>query len=450
MSGDESDFDDAVLANELSGASSAASVLLAKKTEEEDRLTAAEILEGLRALDVGGDGVRWAIARVGDPDPNKNGHLVTWATSQLDADTIRDQFGGGKYYVKGRRNNGDYAGHKTITIAGDAPRRDVPNAQLSSISGGGSNQVVSEFITAQERRDRERQEREDKRAADRERLILAALPAAATVFAAMFSRPQVDVAGLAAALRPAPAPDPMVAIAALKQLLPSAPAGPSPMEQSLQLVELMLDRAGGSDKTTLLDVVKEGVKIMGPTLSGMAEQAIQQAQQARANAQAQQTAPPGMSVEVHPTALPSSGNAPPQVVEESMLDLIPHVAWLQARLGELVAAAARGRDPQLYAAMFLEKLTETTLPAARVLELLSRSDWLTQLARFDARIAEQPVTWWNDLHRDLVGMIQEAIVPPSTTPAAVNRPQPARRVVKESPEMDRPQGLPSLTGDPQT
>jgi hypothetical protein len=80
--------------------------------------------------------------------------------------------------------------------------------------------------------------------------------------------------------------------------------------------------------------------------------------------------------------------------------------------------------------MFLEELP-ASLPAQRVFELLSRPDWLDQLARFEPAIVDATVPWWQRLQTLILSMIQEAQTPaPKPAPAPVTRPQ----------------GLPSLTG----
>lgn len=429
---DENDFRDSVFADAV--VKTPSGYVQDQRAQHEDRLEAAEILEGLRALDSGGDGVRWSIARQGDPDPSRNGHLVTWATSQLDVDLVRDTFGGGKYYVKGRRSTGDYAGHKVIVIAGDAPRREGAGVVTQGIQGSGTPAgSFSEFLGTQERRDRERQERDDRRAERREQLILASLPAVATVFAAMFNRPQFDMAGLAAALKPAPAPDPLLAIAALKQLMPDVPRGPDPMQSAFKLVELLSDKTGGSDRTGWLDVVKEGVKVMGPTVGGAIEATIVQA---RANAHALQHGtgqPDGETGKSAVTALPAPQAAPVSTGDSSMLDIIPHVPWLREQLAGCVTAASKNRDPTLYAALFLEELPEGLRPE-RVLQLMTTPDWEQQLCRFDARIAQQ-IPWWTAMRDQLVTYIQESLEPD----------RPARK--RASGEIERPTVLPSITGD---
>ncbi len=114
-----------------------------------------------------------------------------------------------------------------------------------------------------------------------------------------------------------------------------------------------------------------------------------------------------------------------------MLDLLPHLPWLKAQLAKLANAAARNRDPELYAAMFLEELPAGLTPQ-RVLELLSRSDWLSQLARFEPAIVDATVPWWTRLQTIILAMIRESQAPPPKT-----GPMP----------IARPQGVPSLTGE---
>lgn len=447
----ESDFRDQIDTEEFINAPTSAYVDQQLDLEADDRETI-DILQGLRALQTA-DPVRWTIERV-DGD-GEAGLLAKWPTLKLKWENIRDEFGPGTYAVEGRTNRGKYVRRTTITIAGDAPRK-VKDPMQAMGGMGGFN--LAEFLSQQEardrlkreedeRRERERQEREDKRAEKREQLILAGLPAMATVLAAMFNRPQIDLGGLAAAMRPVPGPDPLAMIAALKQLAPEpAPVGKDPMATAITLFELLADKAGNNGaRADWLDVVKEGVKVLGPSVGGAIEATITQA---RENVQAHQVAQQqngatqvagNGSGSVEHAALPAPQPAPnPHIQraasEAGMLDLLPHLPWLKAQLAKLANAAARNRDPELYAAMFLEELPAGLTPQ-RVLEMLSRPDWLNQLARFEPAIVDATVPWWTRLQSLIVGMIRESQSP---LPGAV--PKSAQPVA-------RPQGVPSLTGD---
>lgn len=410
--------------------------------EAEDR-EAIDILQGLRAIQTS-DPVRWTIERV--DGEGEAGLLAKWPTLKLKWENIRDEFGPGTYAIEGRTIRGKYIRRTTLTIASDSPRKAKPT-DMQSFN-------VTEFLAQQEardrlkreedeRRDRERQEREDKRAEKREQLILAGLPAFATVLAAMFGRPQLDVGALAAAMRPAPGPDPLAMIAALKQLAPEpAPAGKDPMATAITLFELLADKAGNNGaRADWLDVVKEGVKVLGPSVGGAIEQTIVQA---RENAAAQQNGQAGSTVQTSgaPAALAAPQNPPAHLhqaaSEAGMLDLLPHLSWLKTQLSKLSGAAHRNRDPELYAAMFLEELPQGLTPQ-RVLELLSRSDWLAQLARFEPSINDTIAPWWNQLRECLFAMIHEAA-------AAATAPKKSAPELRAG-EVERPQAMPSLTGE---
>jgi hypothetical protein len=421
--------------------------------EEMDR-TAIDALQALREIQ-STEPVRWSIERLeGEGSP---GLLTKWPSSLLKWERVRDEFGSGTYRVEGRTLTGKYVGRRTITIASDAPRK-VKDSMTAASSFN-----LSEFMAAQESRDRQRrledqerrraeeerersrEERDEKRRQERNTLILGALPSVATVLAAAFGN-RADPLAIAAALRPPAPPDPIAAIAALKSLMPEASKGPTPIEQSLQLVELLLDKAGDSGKTQILDVVKEGVKILGPTIGGAIEQTIVQARLSTQSS-SQQFAPvqpvaPGQSADSaaedrrnsHPsTALPGPQSPPSFNGDPAMLDLLPHLPWLREQLSRCANAAARQRDPQLYAAMFLEELPEG-LTVERVAQLLNAPDWFAQLSRFDARIGAQG-PWWAALRREVLVYIQEVLTP-KTHPA------------QSSGEIQRPTAPPSLMGDP--
>jgi hypothetical protein len=412
--------------------------------EEQDR-AAIDALQGLREIQTT-EPVRWAIERIdGEGSP---GLLAKWPTVLLKWERIRDEFGPGTYRVEGRLNSGKYVQRRTITIADDAPRK-VKDYSMHASAAPAFN--VTEFMAQQEARDaqrreaderhrREREEREDKRRAEFQQLLLTALPAAATVFAAMFQGNRgPDLGTLLTALKPAPPPDPIATLVALRQLSES-PKGPAPMEQALHLFEVLSDKAGSSGRTDWLDVVKEGVKILGPSVGGAIEQTLTQARtNVQANGAAHGTSPDGAEGAT-PAALPApAGGISPEphpVIsgDGNMLELLPHIPFLRTQLAKMANAAARGRDTDVYAAMFLEELPDG-LPPVKVLELLSRSDWLQQLSRFDARIPQQ-APWWTQLREDLAGYIQEA-----------TQPQPVPKRTGQPADIERPVTLPSLNGE---
>ncbi len=415
--------------------------LLDREHEQET----ADVLRTMSELDTG-DGIYWRISRIGHEDPAMNGHQATWPDARVTLDNIKDAFGGGIYRCKGFRSTGGYAGHKTVRIAGDAVRKPKVNVDATATHSNGFDVqgFLAQMEARDERRRREEREYQQQRDAQREKYILALGPAALTAVASIFGNKGTDVAALAAALRPPPPPDPLQMIAALKQLAPEpAPAGKDPMTTAITLFELLADKAGNNGaRADWLDVVKEGVKVLGPSIGGAIETTITQAREnVQAQQAAQQNGQAGSTVQTSqvPVALaaPQNPSALQHAAQEAgMLDLLPHLPWLKAQLSKLATAAGRARDPELYAAMFLEELPPGLTPN-RVLELLSRSDWLNQLARFEPAIVDATVPWWGQLRTSLLGMIQEAAPPPVSKPTPKTVPT----------QVARPQGVPSLTGE---
>jgi hypothetical protein len=418
--------------------------LAAEALDREHEQETADVLRTMSELDTG-DGIYWRISRIGHEDPSMNGHMGTWPDARVTLDNIKDNFGGGIYRCKGFRSAGGYAGHKTVRIAGDAVRKAKANVEQSATNNAGFD--VQGFLAQMEARDerRRRDERElqERRDAQREKYILTLGPALLTAMGGLFNRPQLDVGALAAAMRPLPGPDPLQMIAALKSLAPEpVPAGKDPMQTAITLFELLADKAGAnSGRSEWLDVVKEGVKVLGPSVGGAIEQTIVQARENATAAQQNGAAHGSPQNAQVPAALPApSANAHIQQAasEAGMLDLLPHLSWLKTQLAKLAGAAHRNRDPELYAAMFLEELPNGLTPQ-RVLELLSRSDWLAQLARFEPSIDDTIAPWWNQLRECLFAMIHEAA-------AAATAPKKSALELRAG-EVERPQAMPSLTGE---
>lgn len=412
--------------------------------EEEDRV-AIDILQGLREVKTT-EPVYWTIERL--EGEGQIGLLVKWPTVLLKWERIRDEFGPGTYRVEGRTNRGSYVRRATLTIASDAPRKPKDPMQAHAQSFNITEYIAQQEardrqrklddearIEREEKREREREEREEKRRNDRQTLIIAALPAAAQVFSAMFGN-RMDPLTLAAALRPPPPPDPLAMIAALKQLAPEQREQPGTLETALKIVDVVAEKGGlsGNGQTGFMDILKELVHVAGPTVGPLIQTAVERAQ---ANAQAQQGQVSVREVAgsggVNRSALPSAPPAP-STGDPAMLELLPHVGWLKEQLSRCVGAAAKQRDAQLYAAMFLEELPDGLTPE-KVFELLSAPDWYAKLCAFDGRVAQQG-PWWASMRQAILDYIRDA------DPAL------ARRAVSTvTGEVQRPTSLPSLTGE---
>jgi hypothetical protein len=470
-----------------------------------------DVLEAMRAMDAG-DQVKWRISRSGHENDELNGYLETWPNHQMTIERLRDRFGGGTYYCKGFRK-GKYVSHETLQVSGEAKRK--PSGiegmnQSVPVAPAGPGFDLQAFMAAQERRDErrrederrerlEREEREEKRRAERLQLLLTLGPAAISALGGAFGGRQVDYLPLIAAMK---GPDPLTVMAQLKALDRGGSDG-----VMTKVLPMLIDMAGqraSSGDTGWLDVVKELAKSAGPTVGALIENSVQQA---RANAQAQQAgvipAQPPMEVTVQP--MPPTPAAPSIVVPEplqrkerrtrfasepsnagsgvpvsaaggattagsssngttpggdpnmlGLLALAPHLPWLREQLARMGNAAVKGRDPEVYAALFLEELPDA-IPARTVLDLLTAADWYQKLCQVEPRLNREDLVPWFTKARDrmvaIVSRAPELAGGPSTlsgsaAPAAVTpAPTPVAKPKPNTGEIQRPTKLPSLTGD---
>lgn len=495
---------------------------------EEDTVA---VLEALRNLD-GGENVKWRISRVGSEDQSFDGFLETWPNSKMTLERIRDHFGGGTYYLKGFRN-GKYWVHKSVTIAGDAIRK--PGAQgkteLADRQSSDINSLLAQIDARDERRRREDEERrrreeekEERRRQERKDMMIALGPAALAAIGQIFGTSRgPDLAALITAMK---GPDPFTMMTQLQALQQNQQQSPDLM---LKLLPMLIDKIGdsGGGDSGWMDVVKEMVKSAGPTVGALIENSVKAAQ---VNAGAQPSTP-GMSLSVaatpisNPMGMPLTGSptppreAPLIVVPESrrprersrrvpvnssadlqamgptavvntvgspsdsggdmsFLKLLPHLPWLREQLARLGAAAVRAKDPELYAAMFLEEMPDA-VDIQMVGQLLASEDWFQKLCQLDQRLNRPDIAdWFTVLRGHLLNSIQAELhahvaqhSAPQSAPAggraqtqvyvrgpgtasgnitegsSVSAPVASSAPARATGEVDRPQGLPSLTGE---
>lgn len=422
-----------------------------------------EALEAMRAMDAG-DQVKWRISRSGHENDELNGYLETWPNHQMTIERIRDRFGGGTFYAKGFRK-GRYISHQTLQISGEAKRKPAGVEGVNQSLPVNSTPAfdLQAFMAAQERRDerrrederrerQEREERDEKRHAERLQLLLTLGPAAITALGGLFNGQKVDYMPLIAAMK---GPDPLVLMTQLQTLQKSNQ--PDVLGRILpMLIDMAGSKASGGD-TGWLDVIKEFAKSAGPAVGGLIEANLKAAQGVAPGMTVTTNIPPSPPPESLPRVAPSS--VPPDgliVVPESvprrerkrisahgalpvesrgtvssraegsvttvagrspsgahppggavemnpleMMALMPHLPWLKEQLSRMWVAAQRQKDPEVYAALFLEELPEG-VDEKLVGTLLSGDQWYLRLVAVDARLDNPQIYPWFEALRTLL------------------------------------------------
>lgn len=139
----------------------------------------------------------------------------------------------------------------------------------------------------------------------------------------------------------------------------------------------------------------------------------------------------------------------------NVMSLLPHLPWLRDVLGRMLQGAARGKSPQVYAALFLEEIPDD-VSGETVLQLLGAPDWFASICKLIPQWNDSRLYPWLDAARtEILTTIHRSMgVPPGaahgvSAPHVSQDPTPAAAPPPRRPtdEIDRPTKLPSLTGD---
>lgn len=390
----------------------------------------ADVIQGLRELERA-ESVKWHVYRIGDPDPGRNGFLVTWGTAQLSQENLRDHFGSGNYRVRGHYPNGTFATQRDIPVAGDAPRRALAAQHASSAPA--QTDVASILLIMDQRAATARAEK----GAFWEKLALAIGPLVAPQLVAMLQPKTGGVTELVQGL------------AALKQLQPEPASG---MKQMTEMIEFVRNLDGGHSRGPgekgPWDALTELARGAGPHLGTALERLQMNAGKggasifspppsfapavARFPSPAIATGvgsalpagvasdpttplpmdfPPPIISPTSPTTPrtsgdPADGTSAGQAIESDPMQLahLKLLPFLRSQTEFLLVKAARNADADLYADLLLDNIPDGVAPEI-LHEFLAREDWWAMLQHFDARVSNYP-GWFSQLRDSLLAALK--------------------------------------------
>lgn len=325
-----------------------------------------EVLRALVELE-GSDDIRWQIHRISQPN---NGYCGTLATVELTLDRITQDYGPGRYQVKGIKPSGEYFKSARISIAAPFRSSELPDiAELMKKSGDQSLMP----------------------------LLLGMMQSNSQIVTAALTRPAQQTPAKeipwAAIIASAPA-----TLLAVKEFFKNNSENDATEKLLKQLT--VLDKLKGDDgkNSSWPDVVREALSSV-PAIIG-------------------RPAAPPPAAPVHSTisqlAAPARipDNATTQSVETPVAvePTEEHMfqEFLRRRLDTLIEAAAKNRNPELQAELLLEEVGSLPEFFANLLinELTNNADWFEKLIQYDARIANYQ-GWMTELHSALVDLIQQ-------------------------------------------
>jgi hypothetical protein len=334
-------------------------------------------LRALAELDPGGD-ITFQIWKT--MPINEKGFVGQLTASELTVEKIQQEFGKGRYRVRGIRSNGTYAKQTTIDIARD------PKGSASAVSAQAATpmQDYIAFIDAREARSSQNM---------REWATILA-PLGAALIPALIGNKGPTLAELTTTLTN------------LKSLNGGNDSSLGKIEEVTKLIEAVRG-IGGDEKTgsTWVDLIRDGVKELGPAIGAIVATRLPGI-----------SAPPAAlpKLATPPAAAPAAVPAPTPEGKDPMSELL---SWLREQLEGLVTQAKRNSDPNLYADVVLDNLPDGVDPAM-LKNFLAKSDWWASLTMFYPPVRPH-AKWFTDCRQALLAGLEEMLAPPAEpTPVA--------------------------------
>lgn len=387
----------------------------------------ADVLEGLRRLDQGGNRVTWYVYC--DSPTEREGFVEKLKTEQLDEQRFKGKYGAGEYRIVGKQSDGHYVkgSHKTIKIS--------PILAEDSRAPAGNDAValLREMRAADEQRSAKRAEELKTYA------TILATPLATLGAALIARRPAVDIAALITALRPQQSTLGEMTTALVNLKAMHGESGGGGVDLVLKVLERVQELPQGSSGGELgwLGFIRDVIKETAPH----ARELLGQLGQPRPLQPGSTTGPPfgpgvtplaslphpsqGNGSMATPSAsapLPSSPSAPPPTsaapTSEATDVWKAAEPWARQQTVNLELWAQNNMEVELVAEMLLKSVPKKfwlVLSPAAVIQLLGAADWWERLTGFHPGLAPYQA-WCDDVREELIAMLEDTA---NNTPAEV-------------------------------
>lgn len=337
---------------------------------DEGEVTEQDAIAELRGMGASSE-YKFTVSRSAGRDGKAGGYCATYGVGELSLDAIREQFGGGKYAIRVTEASGRYVTNRTVEIV-DLPKANAPAIIAAAPAVPTDMQGLAAVIAAM------------KPAAgggqDMTQLLIAMMKSQTDQMLALMNRPQP-------------------AAPSLSDLLALINASKPKSEDSsvdLLLKGLELGRSLDGGQSSMMDVAREGLGLLGPL--------IQQQQAAPPRARAIPALPSPVAADGHGTneAAAVRVTNPATNQENAMLQ---QLAWLRQQLNALIAQASRQKNPELYAEVMLDNLPPYITPEI-ILERMSAENAIDQLAMLDGRV-NQFRPWFEEFRKAVADLLTD-------------------------------------------
>lgn len=362
-----------------------------EKIEEEVILEPEETIEAgeadiMAALqEIGGtDEVKWQVTKF--HPANESGYCATYSSAELSLDRIRDEYGAGKYKIRGLNERNRYIGGKNVSLVGGS-KKPEPVQVVKSDAPSFTDMIALMNQSSQRQMD----------------MMMMMQKSQTDMLAAILGNGRAN----------APAYDPNAAQAnmiammgVMKDLFkPSETGAVDMLMRGLELGR-EIGGVGGEGGMDWMSLAAKGLDTIKPALEAQAAatqnprplprpRPQNQPQPARIAAPAPAPAPqPPSPAEKAPTA---------PIKDEDMNLLL--INWIRNQVRILAYQAKRKSDPELYATVFLDNLPPE-LTEDQLLAQFSQPDALDKLSIMCPEIIEHKA-WFEDFKKSVIEMLSE-------------------------------------------
>lgn len=346
----------------------------------------ADVMAALQEMG-GTDEIKWQVTKI--HPASESGYCATYSSAELSLDRIRDEFGAGKYKIRGLNERNRYIGGKNVSLVGTTKRNNDPQPVVKTDVPTFSDMIALMNQSSQRQMD----------------------------MMMMMQKSQTDM--LAAVLgnrgNGAPVYDPNAAQAnmiammgVMKDLFKPSETGA--VDMLMKGLELGRELGGEGGEMDWMSLAAKGLDTIKPALEAQ-NAAIKANPRPQMRPQLQQPRPQPARLPTQSTAAPAAPAAPPppspstpeKPKEEDMnLQLI---TWVKGQVRLLAYQAKRQSDPELYAAVFVDNLPPE-IGEDQVLANFSADDALDKLALIAPEVIENKA-WFEEFRKAVVEMLNE-------------------------------------------
>lgn len=351
-------------------------------TESNEEKLDDDVVRALTELE-GANEIRWQIHRQSQPDPGYCGECTTAELSLL---YVAEQYGPGRYQIKGIKPDGTYYKSGRITITKGAKKPDGSTVAAELLAGmkadSGNNQLLIAMMQMQSQ------------------VAQASAAAQAQVMSALIGKPDKEFPWKEIIVA-----SPLV-LTGLKEFFVSKDDSNDSMERLLKQLTIVEKLRGDDNKgSTWTDILRDAL----PSLSQLVSRPAAGGQHGAVQSPASRPAAHA------PPQLPATGNAIATDSAQPSIETPDAIAppveiqaadFFRVKFEELLRNAADDKDPELRAELFLDDLP-SYISETMILEMLSAGDWFEKLCLFDVRVSNYR-GWFTNLREYLLHAVQNA------------------------------------------